>query len=467
MFADEGGTPRGLFRIGIWITSSSESASPTRSRTREVARRVSSAIGISPSAGHWAVLPCIPSDRSAHRLGSSCRRTTSRTTWAGRVGVPELGADTFSNPFPDGVTPAPGASAGPLTRARSGVEPPEPDPEGSLHCIDIQPEHSTGTDAQTSPGHGLCGQSVLVNLPWARASNEISAADLAEGAAFRQQTVTRPLCRPGSLDPASTEATVQRQQLLRPFPQFGGITANALFDRPQSVQLLPDAGGEVILQGTELPQSYTVSKCMEQNNLLNSQDTNHGPTVTRLRLGPTGGSRAGSMTCPSARGGSSAAMRAGIVNHFISGWQINAIFTVQSWTPLIQPDLERLGSAKLDNRLSSATSTPAIATSTEIRSGAVRRNSGSGSSAPHRRCALTLNRFSDIACRGGRTMDASLFKNIKISQRFHCSTPLRDLQHLWHGHLFEPLNTGFASANFARIPEPGNAIDFRAVSRWR
>src|SRR4029453_8623552 len=40
---------------------------------------------------------------------------------SGRVGIPELGVNTFSKPFPNGVAAAPGASAGLLTQPGQGL----------------------------------------------------------------------------------------------------------------------------------------------------------------------------------------------------------------------------------------------------------------------------------------------------------------------------------------------------------
>jgi hypothetical protein len=154
----------------------------------------------------------------------------------------------------------------------------------------------------------------------------------------------------------------------------------------------------------------------------------------------------------------------GIVNHLISGWQINAIFTVQSGRPLELPDdsnqvLERIGSAKLDN----STFDRYFNTCYRDVNGNLQRCLSGESPVWFQRAPFTLrttpDRFSDIRVPWRPTLDASLFKNIKLSERFTLQYHFETFNTL-NTVIFVPPNTNFTSANFGRIPEPRNAIYF-------
>ena len=453
MFAGEGGTPRGLFdrdldnfqfRIGFAYTLSYERGwlkslfGERHTVIRGGYGRYFHATGQMGSQTGFFV----PTNYIANNLG-------------GRVGVPELGVNIFSNPFPNGVTPAPGTSAGLLTQPGQGLS--YDNPTRKVPYID---QYNLSIQRELAPNLILDMAYVgsqTRQLAVGKGINEISAADLARGAAFLQQTAPNPFAGllPGS---GINGGTVQRQQLLRPFPQFGGITANALSIGHSWYNSFQMRVEKRFSKGLSFLSSYTLSKCMEQNNFLNSQDT----TMVRQLCDYDRTHRwvqSGIYDLPFGKGRKFGGDARGIVNHFISGWQINAIFTVQSGRPLDQPDLERLGSAKLDN----PTFDRYFNTCYRDVNGNPQRCLSGETPVWFQRAPFTLrttpNRFSDIRVPWRPTMDASLFKNIKISERFTLQYHFETFNTL-NTVIFEPPNTGFASANFGRIPEPRNAIYF-------
>src|SRR5262249_12098949 len=188
----------------------------------------------------------------------------------GKVGVPELGVNTFANPFPNGLAVAPGSSAGLLTQVGQGLS--FDNPTKKLPYID---QYNFGFQRQLSPNlivEVAYVGSQIRHLAVGKGINEISAADLAKGAAFLQQAVTNPFA--GLLPGSSIHGrTVQRQQLLRPFPQFQGITENAMSFGKSWYNSLQVRVEKRLSSGLSFISSYTLSKEMEQNNFLNSQDT--------------------------------------------------------------------------------------------------------------------------------------------------------------------------------------------------
>jgi len=141
----------------------------------------------------------------------------------GRVGVPETGLNTFSNPFPSGLFTPPGSSTGLLTQVGQGIS--FDDPTGRvphIHAFNLTFGRQLARDLMIEVSYV---RSRIRDLAVGRAINEISAADMAKGAAYLQERVPNPFA---GLLPASgfNGSTVQRQQLLRPYPQFGGITEN-------------------------------------------------------------------------------------------------------------------------------------------------------------------------------------------------------------------------------------------------
>jgi hypothetical protein len=158
------------------------------------------------------------------------------------------------------------------------------------------------------------------HLPVSKGINEISAADLAKGAAYLQQTVTNPFAGllPGT---GINGSTVQRQQLLRPFPAFTGITENALDIGKLWYNAFQMRVEKRFSSGLSFLSSYTLSKNMEERGFLNAQDTKMVRQLTdwdrthRCVL-------SGIYDLPFGPGKRLAREAKGIVNHLINGWQV-------------------------------------------------------------------------------------------------------------------------------------------------
>src|SRR5207247_3066422 len=109
-------------------------------------------------------------------------------------------------------------------------------------------------------------------LEVAKGINEIPLSNSSLGSTALTQNVTNPMAGliPGT---SLNGATVQRQQLLRPFPQFTGL--NQLYlsrgqSRYDSFQMMIY---KRLSAGLNFSAAYTNSKTLEQTSYANAQDT--------------------------------------------------------------------------------------------------------------------------------------------------------------------------------------------------
>lgn len=373
----------------------------------------------------------------------------------GAVGIPETAVNVFGSPFPLGLRQAPGASLGLLTQVGQGIS--FDDPGRRIPYI-----YQFNLSIQREIARDLIADVAFVgsrarHLPVARNINEVSREDLARGAAYLQQVVPNPFAGllPGS---PINGPTVQRQQLLRPYPQFLGINQNALSIGESSYHSFQFRVEKRLSQGLTLISSYTLSKNIEKTNFLNPQDVELARELTdfdRTHLWTF----SGIYNLPFGRGRAYGADAPGWVNHFIGGWQLNWIYTMASGRPLGYPNLERLGNAELKNP-----SFDRWFNTCYIDTNGIQTNCQPGEQPVwFQRQPFTLrttpNRFSNIRVPWRPTLDASLFKNFNINERVRLEYRLETFN-TFNTVIYVPPVTDFTSSNFGRIPQPRNAIYF-------
>ncbi|HEV8485172.1 MAG TPA: carboxypeptidase regulatory-like domain-containing protein [Blastocatellia bacterium] len=382
----------------------------------------------------------------------------------GRVGFPELGVNTFVNPFPNGLRAAPGATAGLLTQVGQGISFDDPN-----RVIPYIYQYNFGFERELK--RNLIVEVSYVgsqtrHLAVGKGINEISAADQARGATFLQQAVPNPFAGllPGS---GSNGATVQRQQLLRPFPQFGGITENSMSIGKSWYNSFQFRVEKRMSNGLSFLSSYTLSKNMEQNNFLNAQDSKMVRQLTdydrthRWVL-------SGVYDLPFGKGRKLLGQTNRVVNHLIGGWQVQGIFTQQSGRPLDQPNLERLKTAKLKD----ATFDRYFNTCYRDTAGGLKSCLPGEEPVWFQRQPFTLrttpNRFSDIRVPWKPTLDFSIFKQTKIGEKFMLQYRLEAFNAL-NTVIYESpsLDSNAVTSqclvvgqcgNFGKVSQPRNAI---------
>jgi len=178
--------------------------------------------------------------------------------------------------------------------------------------------------------------------------NEISKESLALGSTVLNQNVPNPF---EGLLPGTTlnNATVTRQQLLRPFPQFTGFDmadrndGKVWYDSLQ-VQLEKRASN-----GLSFVASYTFAKNIEGLSYLNAQDSAPGRALTawdrpqRLSIYPI-------YELPFGPGRRFLSSSHGPVARLAEGWQVVMTSIIQSGTPMSIPgDVYLIGDPRLDN----------------------------------------------------------------------------------------------------------------------
>jgi hypothetical protein len=252
------------------------------------------------------------------------------------------------------------------------------------------------------------------SLNTAKGINEVSAADLAQGAAFLNAQVTNPFAGrlPGT---AINGATVVRSQLLRPFPQFTGLTEDRRTIGRAWYNSLQMRLEKRLAQGFHYLLSYTFSKNMEAVGYLNAQDAigQLAPVVTgdyaphRLMI-------SGGYDLPLFKN-SSAWLR-----NIAGGWKVNGIAALQSGVPVGTPGgVFLIGDPRLPEGQQSLARW--FNTCTLTTTGA-RQSCASASETPvfQIQPAFTLRshstRFSNIRTSRPPQIDLSLFKTFRFTE---------------------------------------------------
>jgi len=303
------------------------------------------------------------------------------------------------------------------------------------------------------------------SLSTAKGINEVSAADLARGAAYLNELVTNPLAGrlPGT---AINGATVVRSQLLRPFPQFTGLTEDRRTIGRAWYNSLQVRLEKRLAHGLHYLLSYTFSKNMEAVGYLNAQDAigQLAPVVTgdyaphRLMI-------SGGYDLPLFKN-SSAWLR-----NIAGGLKVNGIAALQSGTPIGTPGgIFLIGDPRLPEGQQSLARW--FNTCTQALSGA-RQNCASADEpiAWQVQPAFTLRtlttRLEDVRTKRPGLIDFSLFKTFALPSRMRLQVRLESFN-LFNTPWFGAPNTNVTNAAFGTVA-PTQANDPRNVQlgvRW-
>ena len=130
----------------------------------------------------------------------------------------------------------------------------------------------------------------------------------------------------------NTGANRSRSALLRPFPQFGDLTTttNQGYSWYHSMQAQFERR---FSQGFTIQGSYTWSKFMEAGAYLNAADPMPYETISDFDV-PHRFVASGIWEMPFGKGKAFGTDMGGVANAIIGGWQLGAIYTNQSGTPL-------------------------------------------------------------------------------------------------------------------------------------
>ncbi len=298
------------------------------------------------------------------------------TDWVSTLDSGRTISNPLRNAFPTGIQNPTGAAGGLATAVGTSIrtfQNERPTPYVQQYSADVQWEVGRGTLFEIGYS-GTQGRKLTFGYNGFYAGmniNQIPESAMALGAALREQ-VTNPffgVIRTGAL----AGRTVERRQLLRPFPQFLDVNIldmpgasssfNALFTRFQkrfSDGMMVSVGYQYsqALDNASENQGWEVNdRARNYYNLagersVSAHDVPHSLAITYVYELPVGkGRRFGKDLHP-------------VVEAIAGGWQMNAIFKVDSGLPLIfeapnnsftfsswqQPNIKSGASLKLDNR---------------------------------------------------------------------------------------------------------------------
>lgn len=254
-----------------------------------------------------------------------------------QTGIP---ANTLSDPYPAGLFTPTGSSKGLESLIGQGVA-------FSTRDVAVPHVHQFSAGFQREIPWGMVLDISYIGsrtrkMSIGRAINEVSAADLARGAAYLDERLPNPFYGlvPGT---GLNERLVSRYQLLRPYPQYGGITEGGLaLGRAwyNSMQLRVE---KRLSNGLHFLLSYTFSKNMEALGYLNAQDP-----IDQLASVITGDDAPHRMMFSSGYDLPLFRNSNRWLRNIAGGWKFNGIAVMQSGLPIGAPDgVNMLGDPRL------------------------------------------------------------------------------------------------------------------------
>jgi hypothetical protein len=192
--------------------------------------------------------------------------------------------NTLANPFPSGLAVPPGASGGLLTGAGQSIN-------AGLASIGAVPSFRDALNQQFSmgfqfvlPGHVSLQTSYVGNnvqhLPitnynstnGGRSIDDYPVADLALGNQLNAKVANPFFGVVTDKTSVLSQPTVALSQLLKPFPQFTGVTQSALPIGRSHYNALQLMANKRFSQGLSLSAAFTFSKYMQKTSYLNIDD---------------------------------------------------------------------------------------------------------------------------------------------------------------------------------------------------
>jgi hypothetical protein len=244
----------------------------------------------------------------------------------------------LSDPFPNGLVRPPGASGGVLTAVGQSLT------AGGIASGSMLPDCQHGISQQFSTGfqvvlpHSISFEAAYVGnlsqrLTITRNINQYPDRYLALGNRLNAR-VPNPFY--GVItDPTSSlsQATTTVSQLLKPFPQYTGLTESALPYGRSNYNSLQAQVSKRMAKGLTFGSSYTFSKYMDATSYLNANDAAPAHVISSADR-PHRLVVYGLYELPFGPGKPIASTNNPVIRHVIGGWQANWLWTLQSGAPL-------------------------------------------------------------------------------------------------------------------------------------
>jgi TonB dependent receptor len=247
-----------------------------------------------------------------------------------QTGLPQ---NTLTNPFPSGILRPVGNAQGLSTYLGQGFSFPNPDrviPWTHQFSFEIQRE----LPAQFLISAAYVGSRTR-GLEVSKGINEIPLSTYALGSTALTANVANPMAGliPGT---SLNGATVQRQQLLRPYPQFLGLTELYLSVGESKYDSFQVMLYKRLSAGLNFSVAYTNSKTLEKVSYANPQDTQLLKQVAAWDI-PQNLQINGVYELPFGKGKPLGGTLPAVVSKFVSGWSVSGIARIQEGLPMTFP----------------------------------------------------------------------------------------------------------------------------------
>ena len=354
---------------------------------------------------------------------------------------------TLANPFPGGIEQPTGSSLGPATFLGRDVEFTNPRP---LNAYSVRwnssIQHQLPGNMVIEAGyignhavHLLVDRTQLNFVP----ASYLSTSPLRDQATIDFLTALVPNPFAGLLPGTSLNAaTVSRQQLLRPHPQFGNIAVRGASNGSSYFHMMDVRLEKRYSHGLSLLANYALSKLIEKRTRLNESD----PSLEKRIAGEDRPQRvviSANYDLPFGRGKAFGSTANGVVHRFIGGWVINGIYTWQPGPPVDWGNLIYYGG---DLRWDPRNIDRAFDITRFERSANLQLASN---------IRRFPSRFATLRGDGANNFDFSVIKNTTITERVNLQFRAEFFNALNHPSFSAPERSA-TSSNFGRITGQSN-----------
>ena len=244
---------------------------------------------------------------------------------------------TLANPFPNGIERPTGSASGLATFMGRGVTFQNPNAESQYSArwgLSVERELARNTVLEV----GYMANKA-VRLPVDYAANGLPVQFLSNSASRDNSVInnlTGNVANPmAGLIPGTgfSGGLIAKNQLLRAFPQFTGVTAQRMNDGSSHYHAFQLRLEKRFSNGFQLLGNYQWSKILERRSRLNDLD----PFLEKRVAAEDRPHRlvtSGSWEMPFGRGRKYGSAVNGVTNQLIAGWIVNAIVTLQPGSPL-------------------------------------------------------------------------------------------------------------------------------------
>lgn len=346
--------------------------------------------------------------------------------------------NVLSNPFPNGILAPPGSSQGLATLAGQSISfVPRDRQVPYAHQYQFSVQQQLPSQILLDVAYvGTAGRDLPVDQP-INGIPELfrqSARDtfVATGRNILNDLVANPFF--GAITSGSLNGTTTtRGQLLRPYPQFTGITAVGASIGRSRYDALQIQVTKRMSNGLSVIASYSKAKQLDQIRFRNDQDTQSVKELSANDI-PQRFVVSAIYELPFGRGRKFFGTTRGLVGKLLEGYQLNVIYTAQGGIPIDISGAESTGvSAKLD-------------------SGQTVRNWFDKDAFRARQTLELINtaRLPDVRTAGKNNVDISLFKTTSITERVRLQFRAKAFNAANRAEYSAP-NTTFTDPNFGVV----------------